>query len=310
MSVALSIKTLMVQHETVQLNASIRLTSRISNALMSYQAFLLRTFWPAGLAGHYPFPRQPASWPAVGGAAALLLAVTALAVALRRTRPYLLAGWLWYLGMLVPVIGLVQVGRQAMADRYTYLPQIGLLWMIVFAADEWLAVRPRFRAVIFTLAALLLAALSIVSWRQTGFWRDDFAFMQRALACNEDDSEMHNNMAAAYMDRAVKEAKEDQFAAKADFAAAQPHARRAVELDPDSASAHANLAHILTALGNAGDAVVYARRAVWLDPDRPAFRFTLAAALQADNRQTEAAQQFKEGLRLQSARPGATGIPP
>ena len=246
MSVALCIKTLLVQHETVQLNASIPLASRAVNALMAYQAYVLRTFWPAGLAGHYPFPRQSASLPAICAAAGLLLVITILAVALRRTRPYLLAGWLWYLGMLVPVIGLVQVGRQAMADRYTYLPQIGLLWMVVFAVDDLLAAagwhvlsfkrrawrqaetRPttrcagtpaQGRATRLCLMTLLLTALIVASWRQTIFWRDDFTFMQRALECNEDDADMHNNMAAA-------------FIGTKDFAAALPQAERAIETRP------------------------------------------------------------------------------
>ena len=334
MSGLLCYKTLQVQDETVRLNASIPLALRASNALMSCQAYLLRTFWPAGLAGHYPFPRQPASLPAVCAAAGLLLAVTVLAVALRRTRPYLLAGWFWYLGMLVPVIGLVQVGRQAMADRYTYLPQIGLLWMIVFAAADlltgWHALsfkrrawipeksRPSLeaqgratpasgtpaqgRATLACLAALLLAVLTVATWRQTGFWRDDFAFMQRALECNEDDPDMHNNMAAAFIDKAGLEADRDRPAAIADLAAALHHAERAVELDPDSPASHANLAQVFTVQRKAEDALRHALRAVELGPRRPELRFTLAKALMLNKRYSEAAQQLLEGRRLQNAR--------
>ncbi len=244
MSALLCVKTLLVQRETVQLNASIPLSARAVNALMSCQAYILQTFWPAGLAGHYPFPSKMPPLAAIFAAAGLLLAITVLAVVLRRSRPYLLAGWLWFLGMLVPVLGFVQVGRQAMADRYTYLPQIGLLLMIVFGIGDltsfgWhvLSFKRRAwqgRAMRTFVMALLLAALIVASWRQTAFWRDDFTFMRRALACNEADSDMHNNMAAAFI-----EAK--------NFPAALAHAQRAVELDPNSATGHLNLANIFIA---------------------------------------------------------------
>jgi hypothetical protein len=301
MSALLCVKTLSVQRETVQLNAAVPLSARAVNALMSYQAYVLRTFWPAGLAGHYPFPRQTAPLSAVCGAAGLLLAITVLAVALRHKRPYLLAGWLWYLGMLVPVIGLVQVGRQSMADRYTYLPQIGLLWMIFFAANDLVVgwhnlssrrrawtpekTRPSLRAAPSCLAALLLAALMIASWRQTTYWRDDFAFMRRALACNEDDPEMHNNMAAACLDAN-------------DPIAALPHAERAVELDPASAAGHANLAKILIKLGQFGRAVEHSRQSAEIAPATAEFRFIYGNALALDRRYREAVVQFQEAIRL------------
>ena len=113
MSASLCVKTLLVQRETVQLNASIPLAARAVNALMSCQAYILQTFWPAGLAGHYPFPSKLPPLAAIFAAAGLLLAITVLAVVLRRSRPYLLAGWLWFLGMLVPVLGLYKsAGRR------------------------------------------------------------------------------------------------------------------------------------------------------------------------------------------------------
>jgi tetratricopeptide (TPR) repeat protein len=283
MSAALCIKTVFVQQETVHLNQSVPFSARALNAILSYQGYMAKTFWPAGLSAHYPLPRQ-FSLPAVLAAAALLIAITILAVALRRSRPYLLAGWLWYLGMLVPVIGLVQVGRQSMADRYTYLPQIGLLMMIVFTAADLLA-RPRFRPAASAGMALLLASLIVASWQQTRYWQDDLTLFQRALDCNEDDSEMHHNLSVT-------------LAAQQNVDLALSHAQRAVELDPDSASAHANLAKILIQQDKADAALPHAKRSVELAPRSAEFRSLFGDALLLNRRFREAAQQYQEALQL------------
>jgi tetratricopeptide (TPR) repeat protein len=288
LSTALCVKTLLVQREAVQLNQSLPISARALNALMSYQGYLVKTFWPASLAAHYPFP-QHFSLAAAAVAAALLLAITLSAVALRRSRPYLLAGWLWYVGMLVPVIGLVQVGRQAMADRYTYLPQIGILMMIVFTAADFLVSRSWLRPIAATVICMLIAGLIVASWQQTRFWRGDYSFIQRALDCNEADSDMHSNMAA-------------ELAEKEEFAAALPHAQRALELDPDSASAHGNLANLLMAQGEPGAALPYAERCVELAPNHAEFRFLLGKALHLNKRDREAMEQFQEARRLRTGK--------
>ena len=286
MSAALCAKTLAVQHEAVQLNQSIPISTRVLNAVMSYQGYVVKTFWPADLSPHYPLPRQ--FWlPALGLATALLLVITVAGFALRRSRPYLLAGWLWYLGMLVPVIGLVQVGRQSMADRYTYLPQIGLLLAIVYAAADILARRPRLRGAASAMAAAIVAVSIVASWQQTRYWQDDIAFNQRALDCNEDDSEMHNNMAAALI-------------GKHNFPTALLHAQRAVDLDPDSTSALANLANIQMALNHPEAALPPALRSVDLDPSRAEFHYLLGKALHLNNRDREAAQQFLLAKRIRA----------
>ncbi len=285
MSAALCAKTLAVQHEAVELNAALPLSARALNALVSYQAYIVKTFCPTGLAAHYPFPRQ-FSLPTVAVAAGLLSVITIVAILLRRSRPYLLAGWLWYLGMLVPVIGLVQVGRQSMADRYTYFPQIGLLAMIVFTAADLLAARTRLHPAASAVLALVLSLLAADSWRQTKFWHDDIAFVQRALDCNEDDSEMHNNMAAALINRS-------------DLTGALSHAKRAVELDVDSATAQANLAKVLTKRCQYRDAIDHAKKSVELAPGCADFHFIYGNALALDRRYQESVPQFQEAIRLQ-----------
>jgi tetratricopeptide (TPR) repeat protein len=284
MSALLCVKTLLVQREAVQLNRSIPFSARALNAVLSYQSYILETFWPAGLAVHYPLPRE-FSLTTVAIAATLLLVVTGLAIALRRSRPYLLAGWLWYLGMLVPVIGLVQVGRQAMADRYTYLPQIGLLVMIAFSAADLLAARRGFRPVVSAVMVVVLSLLAIASWRQTRFWHDDVTLFQRALDCNEDDAEMQNNMAAAMMEQS-------------NWDAALTYANRTIELDPESASGHASLAKVFVKKSQYTNAIEHARKSVELAPAFAEFRFLYGNALALDRRYRESVPQFQEAIRL------------
>ena len=143
------------------------MSQRLLNAVLSYQGYIIKTFWPAGLAAHYPFPGRFAL-AAATGTAGVLLAITFWPSSAPLTA-LSADGLALVLGMLVPVIGLVQVGRQAMADRYTYLPQIGMLMMIVFPAADFLAARRWLRPTASAIVARLVAVLIVVSWRQTRF---------------------------------------------------------------------------------------------------------------------------------------------
>jgi len=179
--------------------------ARFENSLLSYAAYVLKTFWPSGLAPFYPNPFDPAygpdrgagMWPSAIVSGLFLAAVTLLAWKLRRTHRYLLVGWLWYLGTLVPVIGMVQVGLQAMADRYMYVPIIGLLfasvWGLADVAERWnLGLGPRRAA-----SAAVLALLGFVAFRQVGFWHDNFTIWPRALSVTTDNYYADDLMASA-----------------------------------------------------------------------------------------------------------------
>ena len=174
---------------------------RVANAAISYAAYLGQTFWPAGLAVLYPHPIATGSspentvliWKAIG-AAALLLAVTTAVLVVRRNHPWLVVGWLWYLGMLFPVIGLVQVGWQSMADRYTYVPQIGLLlgltWTVVRLSSAW----PFRRSACGLAAVLAIAGLMACAWRQTTFWRNSETLWSCALSCTSRNAVAHSGL--------------------------------------------------------------------------------------------------------------------
>ncbi len=156
---------------------TIPLPLRLENALCAYGVYLAKTFWPTGLAAFYPYPLGGPSPTSIAWGAGALLLGTAVSVRLRRTRPYLLVGWLWFVGMLVPMIGLVQVGEQSHADRYMYLPLVGLSIALTWALGDLVRRVPAQRFA----AGTLIALLALTSWHQVGYWRDGWASWRRVL---------------------------------------------------------------------------------------------------------------------------------
>lgn len=242
--------------------------ARLANAVEAYATYLGKTFYPAGLAIPYPF-RSEHEAGAVAAAALVLVVPTALTVGWRRPRPYLATGWFWFLGTLVPVIGLVQVGGQAMADRYTYLPSIGLFVALVWGAAEFVAERRGRTRVAGGLAVAALAVLAVGSVRQIGHWRDSVSLFRRSLAVTERNYFAHHCLAAALVelpggrDEAVE------------------HLRAAVRLVPGLPDAHYYLATALAGAGGAAsdECLAAYRAAVRLDPDYVAAHLGLARAL-------------------------------
>src|SRR3972149_5843265 len=159
------------------------LSLRMGNAVISYVAYLGQLFYPAGLALALPFPESDLPMWKVMGALLVLAAICGGVVALRRRCPYLLVGWLWYLGMLLPVIGLIQVGKQAMADRYTYLPQIGLCITLAWGVAQFTQSLPYRSSGWGVASALAVAALLGCAWRQTSYWHDSETLWTHTLAC-------------------------------------------------------------------------------------------------------------------------------
>ena len=176
--------------------AALTLQSRAANALISYARYLQKTFWPVDLVVFYP---HPLDWPVweVFGAAVLLVAVTIVVFVYRSRQPWLLVGWCWFLGTLVPVIGLVQVGLQSMADRYTYLPLIGVFIMLAWGGGALAARWPQFgKFAPATAAAALLACLGL-TWFQVGTWRDSATLSRHAINVMPDNFVAHDNLGHA-----------------------------------------------------------------------------------------------------------------
>jgi len=276
------------------------LGGRVANAIVAYATYLVDMVWPARLAVFYPHPADlgrvtpPA---AVAAALALLVAITAVAWRAARVRPAVPVGWLWYLGTLVPVIGLVQVGRQSHADRYTYLPLIGVFVMIAWAVpDAWPRTAAR-RAALGTVAACVVAALTVVAWRQAGTWRDDFALFGHARAVTRDNWLATNNLGVAY-----------EHAGRCDVAA--PLYAEAARIRPSYVDAWYNMGSCAAKSGRTADAIVAYQRAVLLSPRHARAWHGLGVAYARAGDTAAADRCLREARRLDAAAPDAPLHPP
>jgi tetratricopeptide (TPR) repeat protein len=264
------------------------LAARLNNAAVSYVDYLAKTIWPVGLALLYPHQgAELPLWKGIG-AAALLVAITITVVALRRRAPYLLAGWLWYLGTLVPVIGLVQVGTQALADRYTYFPQIGILLAICWGIADLAAGRARAALGLAGATAVVLAGLTLV---QLQLWADPVALWQHSLRATGESCHGLLSLARALEARG----------GEGDLAAAIAYYRAALDIDPESSLGHANLGGILARTGNASEveeAIGHLQKACEAAPYyAPAFD-NLGYAYYRQGKLDQAAEELKEATRL------------
>ncbi len=202
LSAGISVLTLVAQKEVgaVWSVDKMPIDVRLANALVSYAEYIRKTLWPVGLAVLYPHQGMPEAWK-IGVSALLLASVTALAIRNMRKMPFLLVGWLWYLGTLVPVIGIVQVGSQAMADRYTYIPLVGLFIAAVWGAKRIIAEWPRWKKP-FTVSSLaVLSILMILARTQVESWQSSLTLFEQALAATEVNPLAHHNIGAFYLDQ-------------------------------------------------------------------------------------------------------------
>ena len=257
------------------------LAARLSNALVSYVAYLGTMLWPSGLAVYYPHPIDPQPLLA-GAAAAVLLTVSALALVWWKKRPYLLAGWCWYLGVLVPVLGLVQVGSQARADRFTYLPQLG-----VFVAFTWLVKElwpASQRRALAACASLALAACALLTAQNLTSWMDTVTLFEHAAAVTKNNSCAHTNAGLARV-------------RLGDYAAAIPHFQASLRITPDQAAIWNQFGAALTHLGQQPDANECFRNVLRIDATDLTARYNLATGLAKTGDPAGAVAQFGQILR-------------
>ena len=219
---------------------------------ISMSAYILQFLVPRSLAAFYPWPTS--NYPAllIAAAAAMLLAVSAIVFALRRRFPFLLVGWLWYVGTLVPVLGLVQVGSQTRADRYTYIPQIGLDLMLAWTAAAYVRWRPDARRFLAPAAGILWACLGALAWRQTSTWRNDETLWTQAISSTSQNHLAHYNLGVALQEMGHNDLAEKEY-------------RAAIRDRPDYSIAYNNLGRLLDANGRRDQAIDCFLSAIALD---------------------------------------------
>jgi len=301
------------------------LETRIANALISYVSYIGKTIWPPPMAILYPYPDHISIW-AVGGASLFLACVTFFIIRAVRGYPYLTVGWLWYLGTLVPVIGLVQVGMQAMADRYTYVPLIGLFIMVAWGVPDILA-GWRYRKVVFALGSgLSLFILAILSWTQVQWWQNSLTLFEHTLRVTSENFLIHNKLgnvlfqkgdmkkAVAHYQEALRinphfvEASNNignALVHDGDISQAIDYYRKALLQAPDYADAHNNLGFALARQGRIEEAIAHYREALRIKPDFAQAQYNLGMALADQGKNQEALVHFEKGIRKKPGDPDA-----
>jgi tetratricopeptide (TPR) repeat protein len=259
------------------------ITLRLSNALVSYAKYVVRAFWPNDLAVYYPYAGIPA-WQIIGSAL-LLIAITAFCFSQREIRPYLIVGWLWFLGTLVPVIRLVQVGGQTMADRYFYIPSIGLFIALVFGltdvARSW-RVAPLLGAGV---ALGLLLVLATLTNAQIKRWRDSFTLFEHTLAVTPPNLLIEHNLGQAMGDSGR-------------YDEAAMHFEKALQMDPNFYDALVGLGVTREFQGRLPEAIQYLQAAIHSQPDTPKAHVQLGLALWKQNDHQAALEEMRRASQL------------
>lgn len=236
--------TLIAQHVTGGQMFALRI--RIENALVSYTRYMRKAFWPTHLALYYPHPGNTLRWWQVGSAIVVLALVTVLAARARRHR-YYIVGWLWFLIMLVPCIGLVQADVQGMADRYAYNSFVGLFIMVCWGVADWAAERHLPKALLPAVSVVVLAALAVVSYRQIGYWQDDVSLWAHSAAVTTGNWKAEWLLGGA-LDNSGRHAE------------ALPHYLRAAAIEPKDPLLNQAIAHWEEAHGNYDEAIEYFKK--------------------------------------------------
>jgi tetratricopeptide (TPR) repeat protein len=277
--------TFFAQTESVESTAQLTPLLRVENAMASCVIYLGQMFWPSGLAVLYPFAPGGVGMPKAILSLAVLSGISAAVVLLRRRCPCFLTGWLWYLVMLAPVIGIVQVGLQTHADRYTYLPQIGLYWLLTWAVAD-LSVGWRHRqAVLAGASAVILAALFLCARKQASYWRNSETLWTHTLACTSDNPVACYDFGNALLQTDAVDEAIARF-------------QRALQLDPGYAEAHNNLGNALLQKGAVDEAIAQFQNALQINPGLAVAHYDLGIALLRRGAVNDAIFQYQQALQI------------
>ena len=324
LAVGSSITTFIVQRAggAVQSADVFPLQERVINAFVSYLSYLQKTVWPSGLSVFYAHPGN--ALPVWKGlvSAALLVVFTAWVIRVARRLPYLAVGWFWYLGTLIPVIGIVQVGTQAMADRYAYVPLIGIFIIAAWGLPDFLATWNQ-REKTPVLFAGLLAPLMVVTWMQVNHWKNGITLFQHTISVTHDKyrefARAHNNLGIALKKkgRLIEAITQYKTAIKVNpdfskpynnlgnismitknFDEAIRYYKESIRISPDYANAYSNLGTVLLQKGEKEEAVVYLRDAIRINPDLNQARTNLGTILSQIGEKEEAIVHLREAVKI------------
>jgi tetratricopeptide (TPR) repeat protein len=295
------------------------LSWRAANAVISYAKYLFLTFWPRDLALLYPASRDTAPFWQWSGVLLLLVGITVVAVRFARQKPYLIVGWLFFLLTLVPVIGFVRIGSQAMADRYSYIPSIGLFVAVIFGVAD-IAKTWRIPPMPMTLISSgLIGVLAFLTARQVHRWRDSETLFQYVLSVTSDNAVIHYNLGCVLQQQGKDAEAVTHFAEAVRIKPRYGHAlanlgltlrkqgkaaeaisiyERALEVEPESVKVHWQFGEVLEQQGKNDDALEQFHQAVKLAPADPRIRTDLGVKLARGGKFAEAAEQFAEAIRL------------
>ncbi|MGB8225394.1 MAG: tetratricopeptide repeat protein [Sedimentisphaerales bacterium] len=292
MVLALSIITFIVQKEGGAMRPATEdytIPVRLANASISYIQYIIKMIWPARLAFFYPHPGRNVSIPYAVISAVILLTVTILVLRFAGRRRYLVTGWFWYLGTLLPVIGLVQVGEQAMADRYSYITLTGLFIIIGWGLPEMLEKSPQRKTVLWVLSLIVLFVLGVCTYCQERYWKNTITLCEHALKVTKDNYTAHYCMTEALLEQGrIKEAIR--------------HNSEAVRIKPRCVAALNGLGLTLYKAGRTDDAIYYYRKAIEINPRLVEIHLNLANALAAKGERAQAGEHLEESLRLEPDR--------
>jgi Flp pilus assembly protein TadD len=296
----------------------VSLTTRVANACVAYVAYIRKLFWPSDLAVFYPY-RDAIPLQVWIGCAGALLAMTALALFAARRAPYITTGWLWFIVTLSPVSGIVQVGGHAMADRFTYVPLVGLFVIAAWGGNALLSRAGATRTVKAAVAAVAIAACALVARAQVWHWQNGISLWEHALRVTDDNGRAHANLGVALartgdQRRAIEEYQKALtlepaapkthnnlalvLAQQGQTSAAISHYNEAIRFDPGYANAHNNLANTLAESGRFEEALAHHQEAIRLDPANGLARANLAITLGQMDRLDQAIATMREALRL------------
>ena len=264
--------------------------ARVLNATMSYISYIYKIFWPVDLAVFYPYEDPFLQLP-VAGALLILIAITIIVIYTIKKLPFLFVGWFWYLGTLIPVIGLVQVGRQAMADRYTYLPSIGIGIILIWGIGYLLPKEKLRKIILIPAAVIVLFVLTFLTWQQSGYWKNSVELFNHTLHVTKDNYLAHDSLGVA-------------LAAEGKIDEAVSHYRAALQIKPNDDTTHYNLANALKKQGADEEAITHYQEAVRINPSYSKAHNNIGVYLEAQLKHDEAIYHYRQALQFDPNNPG------